>query len=78
MINVVEEHISRTVKKLKKYCSIILRSKYDKTIIDRKFQKTEMEYEEWNQDSFGDNYKNFFSNNVLNNSYCLKNYIIII
>lgn len=34
MINIVEEHISRTVKKLKKYCSTILRSKYDKSICD--------------------------------------------
>ena len=49
---------------------------YDKTTIDGEFQKTEMEYEECNLNSFGDNYKNIFTNNALNNSYCLKNYNI--
>ena len=49
MINIVEEHISRTVKKLKKYCSIILRSKYDKSICDD-FLKTYINARYYNLD----------------------------
>ena len=34
----------------------------------------ELDYENCKMEYFGDNYKTFFINNELNNSYCLKNY----
>ena len=34
----------------------------------------ELDYENCKIEYFGDNYKTFFINNELNNSYCLKNY----
>ena len=37
-------------------------------------EKSELEYEKCKIEYFGENYKNFFINNELNNSYCLKNF----
>ena len=37
-------------------------------------EKIELEYENCKIEYFGDNYKTFFIDNELNNSYCLKNY----
>ena len=50
---------------------------YDKKRINGKFQivnTSELEYELCKKENFGDNFTNIFKNNVLNNSYCLKNY----
>ena len=38
MENIIEKHINNTQKKLKKYTSLILKSKYDKEISDELIQ----------------------------------------
>lgn len=38
MNNIIEKHISKTQKKLKKYCTMILKSKYDRNVADELIQ----------------------------------------
>ena len=50
---------------------------FDRTKINGEFQnieRRELEYEICNIDNFGEGYKQFFKEDELNNSYCLKNY----
>ena len=50
---------------------------FDRTKINGDFinvERRELEYEICNIDKFGEEYKLFFKENELNNSYCLKNY----
>ena len=50
---------------------------FDRTKINGEFQnieRRELEYEICNRDNFGEGYKQFFKEDELNNSYCLKNY----
>ena len=50
---------------------------FDRTKINGEFQnieRRELEYEICNKDNFGEEYKQFFKEDELNNSYCLKNY----
>ena len=50
---------------------------FNRTKVNGDFQNTErreLEYEICNVDNFGEEYKNLFIKDELNNSYCLKNY----
>ena len=38
MNNIIENHISKTQKRLKRYCSIILKSKYDRNVCEELIQ----------------------------------------
>ena len=58
MDNVFEKHINKTQKRLKKYCSIILKSKYDRDIADELLQ-TYMDARYYNYGT-NDNIKIFY------------------
>lgn len=38
MNNIVENHITKTQRRMKKYCNLILRSKYDRKVCDELIQ----------------------------------------
>ena len=56
------------------YPKIILYKQSKKNGEFQNDETSELEYENCKIEYFGDNYKTFFINNELNNSYCLKNY----